>query len=619
MKKALVFFVALAVTLGFAWSANAANTVQVTLTSPTITKTGCEKVGSVTFAFDAGSVLTVGDWWYMDLPTNTFICNPINYLIVGGNAGAVLNNVANPAAAIFGTVAGTDSILKTALAAGNDVLPAAATGPITATVTSAPVVANAAFKTAGSNMAILVQGAANSRRVLLTLLSDLAASAITVSSTYSMDIKILDGLPHNAGPAGAGVNNGNSMIVLDSNANNTYNDGGVATAFDVIRNPQPAPENTLCVNAELMAGDLMYTSFASLNDKFTFTGDAQIAHTGAAAAISLGNCKGVTEGEILMAAQGACTFTYETAVGYCSSDPFFLQPGNRIYVQGSTTFGTSGDMYQMVLNIDTPGVYFTAAAPTSFQGFTLAQNVCAAAVGVGGTAIATAWAIVNEAGSSAGVVPAGITCTVASANRTRELRSTQFTGIHNYDVMELGLPALSYDTSIVGVGTQAVATVHLSKYPCGEIFSASRTLGTFVTTCTPGAGAGTTLILPFLPPFDGSVAGWWGGFVIVNSSTVAGTAVITFMEDGATNGQLGDCATYTTPSIAAGATWNAGTGSSLLTMVTPCAGNTGTFGDQNVSATAVCTFPMGSGMAFTGNGIEGVGYMAASTEGSGLN
>eukprot|EP00831_Metopus_contortus_P010924 TRINITY_DN14295_c0_g1_i2.p3 TRINITY_DN14295_c0_g1~~TRINITY_DN14295_c0_g1_i2.p3 ORF type:complete len:142 (+),score=32.85 TRINITY_DN14295_c0_g1_i2:121-546(+) len=86
----------------------------------------------------------------------------------------------------------------------------------------------------------------------------------------------------------------------------------------------PYEENTLCVNAESYASDYVYVSFASKNDKFTFTGDSQIAHTAAKGSIALKACKGNTTDNIPISAQGStCGFDYEdelaTAGGYCEN------------------------------------------------------------------------------------------------------------------------------------------------------------------------------------------------------------------------------------------------------------------------------------------------------------
>jgi hypothetical protein len=595
----------IAVSMVFALPAFAVNTVQVTLTSPTIVKTGCEKAGAVTFQFDAGSNINVGDWWYMDLPSGVALCNGINYLITGG-AGPVTANSTNAAAAVF-TAAG-DSI---AASAANSVL-AGSVGPITGTNLSAAN-NNVAFRT-GGNMALWVTGSQNSRRVTLTAIGDDggAGSNLIVQGGWTLNFKILDGQNHNVAAVA-----GDSMILLDSNGNNIYGD---TVPGDTITGAVPALQNTLCINAESYAGDLVFVSFASRSDEFTFTGDSQIAHTAAANVITLAACKGETEGEIAIAAQAGCNLDYETAAGYCTADVFRTQTtpygpvgGNKFIIQGASTLGDAGDQYQVFLYSDTPGVYFTAA-PIGIDGYTPTQDPCGAGVGLlGGTAVPAAWTAYNEAGTAGATFPAAGACTIASANRVRELRSATFTGVNTYDALEVDIPPMAYDTSIIGNGTEADIRVSLQKYPCGELFSATRTIGTFVTTCSPAVGT-TTLLFPFLPPLDGSIPGWWGGFLIVNQSTIAGTAALTLVEAD------GDSATLTTPTIAAnGGMYNPGSMADLLAAVTPSAGNSGTFGDSNVSIRAVCSFAMGGGFAFTGNGNEGTGYTAYVAPGSGWN
>ena len=89
MKKLIVFFAAVSMVMGFAMTAGAAASVQVTLTSPAVIQasaSSCEKFGSVTFDFPVGSTLKAGDWWYMDLPAGVVFCKPIDYLIVGNGA-----------------------------------------------------------------------------------------------------------------------------------------------------------------------------------------------------------------------------------------------------------------------------------------------------------------------------------------------------------------------------------------------------------------------------------------------------------------------------------------------------------------------------------------------------
>lgn len=609
MKKALHICVVLMVSLAFAGMAfGAANTVQTTLTSPTITKSGCEKVGSVTFAFQGGSDIDVGDWWYMDLPTNVTLCRgTINYLIVGGNGSMVtLDPLLNGNAAFA-----SNTTLLGRISNGFGVLRADTTdmGPVTASLSGAATDGlNAAYRTSTTNMAFRVYGAQNSRRVLLTAVGQ-AGGSITVGSNWDLKIKIFDGKRWTS--HGAGVDTSNSQIVLDSNNNLRYNETGDTPNELILASAgaEPVAANTLCVDAEDMAGDLMFTSFDSSSSKFTFTGDSQIAHTASANAITLDYCKGVITGNIQFGQQGACALSYEDATGYCTADTFATQTmewgtaggGNKAVIKGASLLGENGDSFEVYMYIDTPGVYFTAAPAYLDAYLSSTLDYCSVAL-AGGADIAPAWTAYNEGGTS-GATYAGTNCTVAAANRVREIRSAAFTGVHLYDSLELDVPAMSYDTSIVGNSTAVSFRVSFRKYPCGEIASLTRTLGTFVSTC-PAASGTSTLLFPFIPALDGSSPGWWGGFLIINGSSTAGTAALTVYEAD------GDTATYTTPSIAAHGQFNPGSMASFLALLVPAAGNAGTVGDSNLSVSAACNFSSAAGFAFTGNGEEGTGYIA---------
>lgn len=618
---------AIALTLGLALSVQAKNTVQVTLTSPTITKTGCEKVGSVTFAFDQGSEIVVGDWWYMDLPENVSICRgTINYLIVGANTGAVTFNTADATNAVFPNVAPSASIIpaNAGIGGGNGFLLHGnanfpnSDGLLFSSKLDSQAAEVCAIRT-GGNMAIRVYGQQGSRRITLTVVGDAPSGMVTVQSGYLMMIKILDGNAWNSqGNVTTADNAGLNThgLILDTNSNNRYYEVG----GDIISaaTAEPAAENILCTNAEQMAGSYMYVSFASLNDKFTFTGDSQIAHTGSANPISLANCKGVITGNVPLGGQTGCAFEYDRAADYCANDTFRTQAteynatgGNKLIVAGGQVFGEQGDTFEVYLYSDTPGVYFTAD-PGYLRGYTSAQNACTSAPGLGGSAIAAAWSEYNEAGAKDPGYPTAGACAVPTTNRVRQIRTNQFTNIHDYNKMELDVPQFTYDTSVVGNGTNVIIRVDFRKYPCGVIFSGSRTVATLVTTCPAGAGAGSNLLFPWLPapsPTDSALSVWWGGMVIVNASDSAGTAALTVYE------MDGDSGTYTTPSIAAHGMWQT-VASTLVPMLTAATGNTGTLGDSNFSVMAVCGFQKAAGFAFTGNTNEGTGYPAY-TDGSG--
>ena len=600
MKKLLVVMTALAMVFGIAAAAHAAGAVQMTLTSPTIVKKGCEKAGSVTFAFDANTVITAGDWWYMDLPGDVSICKAIDYLITGGNAGTVNIN-GGPTATVFGVAADSIGGAGGAIAVGA----AAAQGPLS--VVSAG--AGAANTVIGNGAIVLrVTAAAGSQRVFIQAYGATAAADIAVGASSTFNIKILDGALHNGfilrdttTPAvGGGV---------QKKANGIYNDA--PAAGDELVGPIPDVNNTLCINAENTSSTLIFVSFNSLNDKFTFSGDSQIAHVGAENSIVLASCKGETEGYIEIGSQNSCSFGYESVViGTVTQAPGYCPPptaefiGNRLLIQGASTFGDPGDLWDLTILSDTPGVYFSDGAWV--YGYTPSRtDQCTA---FGAVALANgAFLPTSPAGTGVGnnnlSWPTN-SCAVESEDRVNKIATTKggLAGINTYDRLWINLPTMVYDTSIIGDGVEVDITVIMGKYPCGDFFEETRTIGTFVTTCPVGTG-GTTLMYPFLPPMDGSIPGWWGGFTINNASTAAGGAELVFWE------MDGDTATYSVSSIAAGGMWTMAT-ADLLAAVTPGTGNAGTFGDANVMITVTCDFNQGGGFAFTGNGDEGTGYTA---------
>jgi hypothetical protein len=384
-------------------------------------------------------------------------------------------------------------------------------------------------------------------------------------------------------------------LVAATAGDGIYGNTNVTATSDLLAGPLPDVNNTLCINAESFTQDLVFVSFASLNDIYTFTGDSQIAHVGAAAQLALASCKGDITGFIPIGGQGLCTFDYELPAGYCPLPATFA--GNRILIQGSTTFGNVGDRYGMTVTSDTAGVYF-GGAPV-LGGYIPTDTTQCTGLGTGIAAAFTPETATTKVGVT---YPAS--CVFTSLNRVVKAATVAggIAGIDTFDRIWVNLPTMYYDSSIVGNGVEAKVTVSMSKYPCGDFFSGTRTVGTFVTTCPVGAG-GTTLMYPFLPALDGSVPGWWGGFTVNNASATAGKVDLVFWE------MDGDKATYSVASLASGGMWTM-TSAELLAAVTPDPANVGTFGDSNVMITVTCAFNQGGGFAFTGNGNEGTGYTA---------
>lgn len=675
MKKFLTAMVAGA-TLFSAGAAFAANQVQVTLTSPTIVKSGCEKAGAVTFAFDQNSNIKAGDWWYMDLPLNVTLCKSYDYVIGGGaftGAGVTLNTVtgiiSGAADALVLPVVidqtgpiGATSPTVPPLAAATSVATlspwisdAGADGIVTAVteivdgkwtdadadgvvdlgeigapywadantdgiINVAELVAPYALlldvnadatidsgdTLTGGSMAFRVVGTAGSRRITIYPLGTTTGDYFTVLPDVKFNIKIMDGKAYNV--AGATT----SMIMTDTDVeavttNKIYGEMISATNHEVISASstipatEPAVQNTLCIDASTYGGELVFVSFASKYDKFTFTGDSQIAHIGASMSINLVNCKGATSGQILIGGQNSCTFKYETAAGYC---PTF--GGNRLAIQSnSASFGDLGDSYSITAESMTDGVYFGSNALT-LKGYTQVQSANGAWCSATATAITPAGGVVGYVGSTVATAYPDSSCSIPAAKKVAKLVTGAGSFLMNdLNTLETTLPSFVYDKTVIASGVEAKVRLTLDKAPCGTIFTGTHTVGTFVTSCTAAAGT-TSLMFPFFPPMDPSAApGWWGGYVIVNGGSSSGTAVLTYTD------AAGATATYTTAAIAAGAQFN-GSG---LTSADLTAG-TGTFSTTtNYSIKAACNFSMAAGFAFVSSPEAAASYVAYTNSG----
>ncbi|WP_027359353.1 hypothetical protein [Desulforegula conservatrix] len=612
MKKFLTGMVA-AATLFSAGAAFAANQVQVTLTSPTIVKAGCEKAGSIQFAFDAGTTITAGDWWYMDLPVNVSLCKSYDYTIGAATTAGGQSFNTTTGFMTFAVGSGLAARLQESSAATG------VTGPITVSVTGLPgtaggygvgsnwVDANAdaiidAGEVTADKMTFRVVGVAGSRRITVYALGTAATDTLKVTNGYKMNFKIMDGKAWNVN----GANRNLIMINKDETAspfifgesNYTGTSDEVIGLDDSVAATEPAVENTLCINASNPAftSDLVFVSFASLSDKFTFTGDSQIAHTGGAASITLKNCKSADVDQISISGQSsACSFTYLYTNAYsCTGHTLF---NDNLLIQTSSQFGELGDMYEVTTTSMTSGVYF--GANPNLWGYLATADACSKTVaGIAKAATTTTKYVSNTASTVA--YQTDNKCTIQTTARFDSVKQSGFS-LDNNNVFRVDLPNMIYDTGIIGNGVEAKIKVNLAKIPCGQLFEGTVTIGTFVTTCSSATTSTSVLLFPFFPPMDPAAApGWWGGYVIVNGGAIAGTANLVYAD------AAGATKTYTTPSIAVGAQFNG----SAITADQLTAG-TGTFNTaKNYSIKAFCGFDHAAGFAFVSSPEASASYTA---------
>lgn len=623
MKKITVAIVALFAIVAFTSASYAANAVQVTLTSPTITKLGCEKAGAVTFGFEAGSTINVGDYWYMDLPTGVTFCKPIDYIIIGDRAVGGTDLLAAMTAGTTTVLTNNTSVSYASFINGisigniNAVNGAENSGPVTGICESG--VPGMAARSTG-NIALRVKAASDQRRIYVYAVggADGAFSGgkggtLSVQTGHRMNVKILDGKEWNVGNGTADSNTyiitNKSVLTTDADKVTYGQKGATTAAYEMIdpdfatpatNDEEPAVENTLCIKeASTFVGDLIMVSFASKSDKHTFTGDSQIAHSGASLSISLKTCaKNLTEGDIVIGTQNQCKFTYESAVGYCTGSGKFA--GNKILVQTTSEFGDPGDKYDVIVTSTTAGTYFNGAG--SVKKILTANDECASTP----TAVAAGTLGMYVNGTAFTGTP-GTSCSVTALSRVNAIKTTlgAVTDLNGYDTLMITLPDMTYDTTIMGAGTKATLSIAIEKYPCGEMYSTTLTLGTYIvaTACSnAGTSSSTTLRFPYLTPLDGSLSPWWCGFLITNHSSAAGTAVLTLQDVN------GNKATFTTPSIAAGKQFNSAdmTITQLIQSTTDAGGDVGS---AAYSITAECGFGDARGLVFMGNGAESTGYI----------
>jgi len=587
---------AMLLVLAMAFNAYAASEVQVTLTSPAIVKQGCERFGTLKFTFKGGSTISAGDWWYFDLDQGVTVCKNIDYFMGVGT-------VATPGNA-------ADTITKAAIA-NTVTVGGGMTGVTTRTVAQQGTEGPFSFQNPGNgagNIVTVPAGAiffnvkadVGSRRVWVYVYGLNITDTMTVETTGTFSINVLDGQSHQ------------QYIVTDLNlpaGTHTYGDHISETINQAGTLMAPFVENTFCADASAVGSSKIYLSYDALNGLFNFTGDSEIAHVVSATTFSLDVCgkdpKNYTY--IEKGAQAKCLFNMHTFVGYCGTSGITAQ--RNFLLISTEPLGDPGDRYTVKLTSDTPGVYFGGAGITT-DAYPTKTDACAKTNLI--TPSGTAFTGYNESNQAVVTFPTA-SCSVAATQRVRRLETVNgaVTGVHNARVLEFSsVPDFVYDTTILQNNTEVKISVTISKYPCGGGITLTKTLGTYVETCpATGTTGSTTLLFPYFPPMDDSYAPWWGGLVIVNASSTAGDAMMTFMEEPESGQAKGDMATLTV-NVKAMSMYNAGLVTSLLNSVTPDSANTGTFGNNNVAVKVECKFDLGGGFAFLGNSKEGVGYTA---------
>lgn len=560
MKKLAIALIAIFALTG---SAFAANQVFVNVTSEPITQNSpCDKAGGFSLQFDTNTVLTVGDVITIDTALGTTLCRSVDLEISNGGSGGLWN-------------------AATVMAQDN-------TGPIYY-IDDPATAAN--LTDVGGGVYFRLRGLAGTQRLTLTV----------------------EGPVGNALVVGADAGDRLVLVFLDQKTNVTHfltdgiwNDAVNAngTYGDVAGEDATLANNTLCINVQGYTGSTVNGSMDSALDKFTFIpSNPQIAHIVVPTGITCGACKGSTTGNILIGGQGSCLFDYETPVGYCAGFT-----GSEFIFQTAGFFDAGQFQVEMTITSPSAGVYFVnpngapgvGAQVFSFDG-TAAQNPCTGAPVVVG-AVAP-WSAATSGGVAVTSFDTG-SCAPAANTYAQVVTSSTFTiPGSSWQGMVFDLPNMVYDNTVVTNSTNVVVRIRLIKVPCGEVFSCTRTIGTFVTSCLAPVAPSTSLVLPY---FTNPSTQWWAGLAIVNNADAPANVTLTVYEAD------GDVGTLTGNTLAArgnnGCMWISLT-SALIPSLTPAAANTGQLGDSQFFVTVETTQAGSEAFVMMGDGSQGMGYV----------
>jgi hypothetical protein len=345
----------------------------------------------------------------------------------------------------------------------------------------------------------------------------------------------------------------------------------------------------------------------------SFSGDFRIAKILAEQELDFATPKGATTGNILDAAVGQTAvtcrnFDFETGSGFCAGS----HSGNKLIVESLNAPFIEGAEFVLTLDVlvngqaGDRGVYFSSAGGVQVQGY---ETLADAASGTSQESLPGNYFLAN---GSAAVPFAGNQCTVPNNNRAVQFvsqlsrMSLNENAPFNDRFLEIDLPGLTYDNSLIEDGDVVSVRVSLSQEPCGFAFQGSLTVGTF--GCGDAPTATNALLFPFFTSADS--AAYDAAFVVTNLGNAAGDVTLYWYEAD------GDAFEATVPTpVEPHSIWNSGVVRTLPERLawTQIAGS-GTPGDAPTYMVACTQFPS-DGFGFIFNGPEGnsMGYIPRTT------
>lgn len=609
LRKTIAILSAFVLVFSIAGIAMAENTVNVDVNSEPIPQgTACSKAGGLSFSFDEGTVLQVGDVITLDTDYNSTLCRSFDF-IVSPAGDIVLDAAGNYVSGTLWTSANTMDV----------------NGPFTQTLsTSATPVADAT-NTIRENPAIAapangvgaapgivfrVVGTAKTQRVTIYVLGNIAIDygadtvlggtddvytpqfvTVTDSDNSQPEFAVLKILDEKTNPAGATPAGPTTWV-----NNGLWEVGATALTYN---NAADWDDNTLCIDVSNPAftASVVNANIDSKDDKFSFLpSNPQVAHIASPVSITEFECKVAKAGNIPLPTdeQAGCLFDYESGLGYCDEADGNKDNGRRLVLQRTGAFSTT-EQYAIRLDIMSPTNVYWGNGTVRYNALTSgACPVEPAGTGLftnGSTAYNSAGTLLTD------YVGNGGTCTVSDANKAKTIMTSSqklFTTA-SLTALYIDMPELVIDGS-VAAGDQVQVKVTLTKFPCGDIWSGTVDVGTFGCGETTGD---TTLYYPY---FTAGSDDWWDGFVITNYSSTAGQADITLYEADGDQGVLNDVA------VGGNSQYVNLLGTMIDSFTMSVSTGSGVLGDSTGYIKAVCNFNA-DGFGMMGEGTQAQGYL----------
>jgi len=568
-NRTFVVLMAVVCALMLAGDVFAANRIEVKVNSePIVDNTTCGKAGGLSFEWDAGSVIRVGDRIKIDLDLfgtvngvthQVTLCRDID-LVFAPEDPDTIGTVSQP-----GWQAGDAAGLV------DDQRVVYFIEDSTGAVINNQIVDSGAGLANG--IYFHIWGNAGNRRLWVDVVGDgetavgagdMARIIVGTDPGDKFVIKFLDQDIDNFiwHDGDVDASNQDVWVISDDDDPNEPMNGPFAnlTAADVVW-------NTYCVNVSawdegVTARGTYNANIDSDNDFFTFIpSNPQVAHNGTFVARTFErvNCAKAVVGTIPMgsAQQTDCLFDYETHYGYC---PDHLGD-HRVMFRNTNSYFPDNYTYTVTLSILVNGqaaaidngVYFTdshidvngVAFTDTGIGFTTRNNmndICTdpddIANGAPNVPDEMYPAVIAD-----GLGWAAGNC--VDSNRTRVIRMTypagslQIAADHNY--LWIDIPTIAYQTEGVNAVTSGdrvtvrveVTGNNVTQDPCGGrsfSFNEDISVGTFVSDC----GQNFSVVFPYLT----DVGDWWSGLAITNMGNIAGSADIYVYEADGDTAQL---------------------------------------------------------------------------------